>query len=83
MKEWGFILINGVFLNGISYLFWIKALQGLEASFAVMFIFVIPILSAFLLVLVFGEEILWVYLISLVLVIVSGVLASLKKKSKT
>lgn len=48
-----------------------------------MFIFVIPILSAFLLVLVFGEEILGVYLISLVLVIVSGVLASLKKKSKT
>lgn len=83
LKEWGFILINGVFLNGISYLFWIKALQGLEASFAAMFIFVIPILSAFLLVLVFGEEILGVYLISLVLVIVSGVLASLKKKSKT
>nr|WP_256365478.1 EamA family transporter [Campylobacter iguaniorum] len=33
-REWGFILINGIFLNGISYLFWIKALRELDASFA-------------------------------------------------
>jgi len=38
-KEWLYILINGVFLNGISYLFWIKALQNADASFVAPFIF--------------------------------------------
>lgn len=77
-SEWGFILINGIFLNGISYLFWIKALRELDASFAALFIFVIPVLSAFLLVLFFDEEILKAHLISLALVIVSGILARRK-----
>jgi len=45
-KDWVSILINGIFLNGISYLFWIKALQNSDASKIAPYIFITPILSA-------------------------------------
>jgi drug/metabolite transporter (DMT)-like permease len=42
-----------VFINGISYVFWIKGLQFFDASKVAPFTFIIPILSAFFLILVF------------------------------
>jgi len=79
-KEWLFIAINGVFLNGISYLFWIKALQNADASFVAPFIFITPVLSASFLIAVFDEPILPIYFIGLALVISSGIVNSLKKR---
>ena len=78
-KEWLFIVINGVFLNGISYLFWIKALQNADASFVAPFIFITPILSAGFLIAFFDEPILPIYFVGLVLIILSGVVNSLKR----
>jgi len=78
-KEWFYILINGIFLNGISYLFWIKALQNADASFVAPFIFITPILSATFLIIVFDEPILSVYFIGLALIVASGLANSLKK----
>lgn len=79
-NEWVPILVNGIFLNGISYLFWIKALQNSDASFIAPFIFIIPILSAFFLISIFDEPFLWVYLVGLVFIILSGLSNSIKLK---
>ncbi|MDD2383181.1 MAG: DMT family transporter [Sulfurospirillaceae bacterium] len=79
-KEWFYILINGVFLNGVSYLFWIKALQNADASFVAPFIFITPILSATFLIIVFDEPILPIYFIGLALIVSSGLANSLKKR---
>ncbi|RLA75450.1 MAG: EamA/RhaT family transporter [Epsilonproteobacteria bacterium] len=68
------IVINGVFLNGISYLFWIKALKLKDASYIAPYIYATPVLSAFLLILVFDEPLYISYIFSLILVIVSGLI---------
>jgi len=81
-KDWIIILINGAFVNGISYLFWIKGLQIFDASKVAPFIFITPILSAFFLILFFDEAILPIYFLGLFFVILSGLINSLKKKSK-
>lgn len=42
-----YILINGIFLNGITYIFWQNALKLEEGTFLAPFIFITPILSMF------------------------------------
>mgnify|MGYP005988289285 CR=1 FL=1 len=79
--DWISIIINGVFINGISYLFWIKGLQIFDASKVAPYLFITPILSAFFLILFFDEEILTIYFVGLFFVILSGLVNSLKSKS--
>lgn len=79
-EELFYILINGIFLNGISYLFWIKALQNSDASFIAPFIFITPILSASFIILFFDEPSHFVYFIGLVLIILSGLINNIKSK---
>jgi drug/metabolite transporter (DMT)-like permease len=67
------IIVNGVFLNGISYLLWIKALKLVDASYLAPFIFITPILSAFYLILFFNEPVYISYMVGLVLVVISGI----------
>lgn len=78
--EWFYIIINGVFLNGVSYLFWVIALRNGDASFIAPFIFTIPIISAFLLIFTFDEPIYFIYFVALVLIVASGVINSLRGK---
>jgi len=80
-KDWISILINGAFINGISYLFWIKGLQIFDASKVAPYLFITPILSAFFLVLFFDEPILGIYFVGLFFVVLSGLVNSLKSKS--
>ncbi len=68
------ILVNGIFVNGISYLFWIKALKESEASFVAPFVFLTPVISTIYLVLFFQEEFLSVYAIGLGAIILGGLL---------
>jgi drug/metabolite transporter (DMT)-like permease len=68
------ILINGLLVNGISYLFWIKALKNAKASFLAPFIFLTPIISSIYLVILFKEVFLPVYLVGMALVIIGGIL---------
>ncbi len=68
------ILINGLFVNGYSYLFWILALRNADASFLAPFVFLTPIFSALYLVLFFGERLSLVYGLSLSLIIISGLI---------
>lgn len=78
-KDWISILINGAFINGISYLFWIKGLQVFDASNVAPYLFITPILAAFFLILFFDEPILTIYFVGLFFVILSGLISSIKK----
>jgi len=68
------ILINGIFVNGYSYLFWILALRFSEASFIAPFVFLTPVFSTIYLVLFFGERLSPIYGLSLSLIIISGLI---------
>ena len=80
-KDWISILINGAFINGVSYLFWIKGLQIFDASKVAPYLFITPILAAFFLILFFDEPILTIYFVGLFFVVLSGLINSIKSKS--
>lgn len=85
-KDWISIVLNGVFINGISYLFWIKGLKKFDASKVAPYLFITPILAAFFLILFFDEPVLTVYFVGLFFVILSGLVNSLrpiKKRNNT
>ncbi len=73
------ILLNGVLVNGFSYVLWLAALRRAEASYLAPFIFLTPILSALYLVLFFNEPVLLVYGVGLALVVASGLVNSLQR----
>ena len=75
------IIINGFFVNGYSYILWIKALKELEASFVAPFVFLTPIISIFYLIIFFQESFLPVYGFGLFAVIAGGLLNSSKKNN--
>ncbi len=68
------ILINGIFVNGVSYIFWIGALKAGKASFVALFIFLTPVFSTLLLILFFKEPFYLVYAFGMALVILGGLL---------
>jgi len=68
------ILVNGLFVNGYSYIFWIKALKATEASFVAPFVFLTPILSAVYLIVFFKEPLMPIYGLGLLAVIIGGLL---------
>ncbi len=70
------IIINGLFVNGISYLFWIKALRYAPASFVAPFIFLTPVISSLYLIFFFGETFLNIYFMGMILVILSGIVGT-------
>jgi len=72
------ILINGVFVNGLSYIFWIKALKAGKASFIAPFVFLTPVISTILIVVIFNESFHLVYIIGIILVLLGG-LANTRK----
>lgn len=70
------VMINGILVNGISYVFWIKALRKAEASFAASIIFLTPVAAAGYLLLFFGEPPHPAYLAGLVLVVTGGTMST-------
>ena len=77
-----YILINGIFLNGITYIFWLNALKLEEGTFLAPFIFITPILSMFYLSIFFDDEFLLIYFIALILIIASALINTSFKKAK-
>lgn len=74
------IVINGFFVNGLSYIFWIKALKIGEASFIAPFVFLTPVLSSIFLIVFFNEPFYTAYLIGMSCVILGGLLNARKAK---
>ncbi len=72
------IIINGVLVNGVSYILWIKALKLGEASFVAPFVFLTPAISTILIIIVFKEPFETVYILGVLSVISSGLINSLK-----
>ncbi len=68
------ILGNGIFINGLSYVLWLKSLSYAKASFIAPFVFLAPVLAAILIVLFFHEIFLPVYIVGLFLVICAGII---------
>ena len=71
LRGWIFILINGLFINGISYLFWIKAIQKIELSIAAVYLFLTPLLGALWVILFLDASLEVYYLFSLALIALS------------
>lgn len=71
------ILLNGILVNGYSYIFWMKALQATEASYLAPFTFITPILSAMYLIVFFNEPVVIAYVFGLILIVLGGLINSL------
>ena len=72
--DWLPILLNGILVNGFSYLIWLQALRTTEASFLAPFTFLTPVLSAVYLVALFDEPFHAAYGAGLLLVVVGGLI---------
>ncbi len=75
------ILLNGVMVNGYSYIFWKKALHATEASYLAPYTYIAPILSAIYLVVIFDEPFLMIYGVGLLFIVVGGLINSTEKSS--
>lgn len=80
--EWFSILLNGILLNGFSYLIWINALKLTQASYLAPFVFITPILSAIYLIVLFDEPMEFAYIFGLLCVVVAGLVNSIKLQKK-
>ena len=76
------IVVNGILVNGFSYLFWLLALRSAEASWLAPFIFITPVLSAIYLIVFFGEPFAAAYGIGLILVVAGGLVNSIKMSDR-
>ncbi len=69
------IAVNGILINGFSYILWLKGLSYAKASFIAPFVFLTPILATILIVFFFHEIFLPVYVFGLLLVVLAGLIS--------
>lgn len=74
------VLANGIFINGLSYILWIYALEKSQASKIAPLVYLSPLLSIFWLVIFLDETFLPIYFFALVFSVASGLL-SLENKN--
>lgn len=72
------LLLNGVLINGVSYILWLKALSYANASFVAQFVFLTPVIASLLIVMFFQEVFTPIYLLGMCLVIGAGIIAQSK-----
>ena len=71
------VLLNGILVNGFSYVLWVLALRSTEASYLAPFTFITPVLSAIYLIALFDEPFIAAYGIGLLLVVIGGLINSI------
>ncbi len=76
------VLLNGILVNGFSYMFWLLALKSTEASYLAPFTFIAPVLSAVYLILFFNESFVPAYGVGLACVIAGGLVNSVNLKKR-
>ncbi len=66
------VLLNGVLVNGLSYVLWLQGLRLGDASFIAPFVFLTPILACIWIMLLFHDPFLPVYALGFLCVIMAG-----------
>ena len=79
---WLWLLLNGLVVNGISYIFWLKALEYGDTSVISNALYVTPFLSLVSITLFLGEQILLSSVVGLVIIVVGIVLQSVNLRQK-
>lgn len=74
-QAWLPLLVNGVFVNGISYYLWVRALRAVQPIYIALLTFLTPLVSMIYVVAFFQEAFEWVYLLAFSLVLMSGLLS--------
>ncbi|MBI6548957.1 DMT family transporter [Xenorhabdus lircayensis] len=74
-------LLNGIILNGVSYIIWFKAMNSPDPHKIASILFLSPVLSMMWIILFFGDAFVPAYVMGLALVIISGLLC-ISAKSK-
>ena len=69
---WGWIILNGVIVNGISYIFWFKALDTVKTHIISNLLYLTPFVSLVYIAIFLKEKILMSSIVGLV-IIVTGV----------
>lgn len=67
-------IVNGVLINGVSYILWFKAMNTGHSAKIASIVFLSPVLSVIWLVLILNDPFEVAYIIGIVLVITSGIL---------
>ena len=79
---WLWLLLNGLVVNGISYIFWLKALEYGDTSVISNALYVTPFLSLVSIALFLGEQILLSSIVGLITIVVGIILQSVNLRQK-
>ena len=74
------IIINGIFINGVSYIFWLKALKSISITNSAILVFFTPVFSIIWIIIFFNEQFFISYIFGGSIVLVSS-LYCLKEKN--
>lgn len=80
-NTWFWLFINGIFINGVSFIFWFKALEYLKTHIISSGIYLTPFLSLIYLNLFLGQKIYLSAVVGLVFIALGIINVSLKPKS--
>jgi drug/metabolite transporter (DMT)-like permease len=79
---WLWLFLNGFLVNGISYIFWFKALEYGDTSVTSNALYLTPFLSLVYIALFLGEQILLSSIIGLMIIVVGIILQSVNLRQK-
>lgn len=79
--EWGGVAFNGIFINGLAYLFWAMALDIGNTAIIANLAYLVPFVSLILTHFVLGEEITLFSILGLLLIVAGIVLQYFAEKS--
>ena len=79
---WLWLLLNGFLVNGISYIFWFKALEYGDTSVTSNALYLTPFLSLVYIALFLGEKILLSSVVGLVIIVVGIILQSVNLRQR-
>jgi drug/metabolite transporter (DMT)-like permease len=82
LHVWLWLLLNGFVVNGVSYIFWFKALEYGDTSVISNALYLTPFLSLVYIALFLGEQILLSSIVGLVIIVVGIVLQSVNLRQK-
>jgi drug/metabolite transporter (DMT)-like permease len=74
--EWAHLLFLGVFVSGVAYWYWAKALEVLEASQVSVFLYLEPVATLVTAILLLQEKIIPVSILGGIIIIIGVILVN-------